>query len=361
MKKKLQVFVSSTYLDLKEERQAAVQAILEEGHIPAGMELFTAGDKSQWEVIRKWIQESDIVLFIIGVRCGAIHPETEKSYVQMEYEFSVEESKPHFALFLTKQAMTEKVEKDAKVMGIEPDEHPWIEKDKSDKFREFRATLKHNLIKEVSNIDELKHHVGLSIRNLINTHDLSGWVSGKDIQDVTALNSDIIRLEQENSDLKTQLEALNTDQLKDQSSSESEGEFTQIVKFLISCTVDTEVFSPYGPGKHRPIEKYTLLELFKRYSDHLTNGLTAFGDEADKFIVNTVCPKLFVRDLVHQYTTNVGVGYRLSQKGLELVRYLQDEEIKEKERAKELPTKPSKPFNGLQSGLSRYQGIKNLE
>ncbi len=42
MDKKLQVFVSSTYRDLIDERQAAVQAILDAGHIPAGMELFKA-------------------------------------------------------------------------------------------------------------------------------------------------------------------------------------------------------------------------------------------------------------------------------------------------------------------------------
>ncbi len=54
-KKKLQVFVSSTYEDLKEERQAAVEAILNAGHIPAGMELFAAGDESQMAVIRRWI------------------------------------------------------------------------------------------------------------------------------------------------------------------------------------------------------------------------------------------------------------------------------------------------------------------
>jgi len=44
--KKLQVFVSSTYRDLKPERQAAVEAILKAGHIPAGMELFSAGSES---------------------------------------------------------------------------------------------------------------------------------------------------------------------------------------------------------------------------------------------------------------------------------------------------------------------------
>lgn len=50
--RKLQVFVSSTFIDLQEERQAAVQAILKVGHIPAGMELFKAGDEEQWEIIK---------------------------------------------------------------------------------------------------------------------------------------------------------------------------------------------------------------------------------------------------------------------------------------------------------------------
>ena len=56
MDKKLQVFVSSTYTDLILERQAAVEAILTAGHIPAGMELFAAGDESQMEVIQRWIK-----------------------------------------------------------------------------------------------------------------------------------------------------------------------------------------------------------------------------------------------------------------------------------------------------------------
>lgn len=53
IRKRLQVFVSSTYRDLIFERQAAVEAILTAGHIPAGMELFTSGDESQMEVIKQ--------------------------------------------------------------------------------------------------------------------------------------------------------------------------------------------------------------------------------------------------------------------------------------------------------------------
>ena len=51
MDKKLQVFVSSTYTDLIEEHQAAVEAFLDAGHIPAGMELFKAGNESQLKTI----------------------------------------------------------------------------------------------------------------------------------------------------------------------------------------------------------------------------------------------------------------------------------------------------------------------
>ena len=76
MKKiKLQVFVSSTYTDLIEERQIAVEAILDAGHIPAGMELFRAG-KSQMKTIHKWIDNSDAYMLILGGRYGSIEKET---------------------------------------------------------------------------------------------------------------------------------------------------------------------------------------------------------------------------------------------------------------------------------------------
>jgi len=37
--------VSSTYIDLKEERDVVIKSILETGHIPVGMEMFSAGNE----------------------------------------------------------------------------------------------------------------------------------------------------------------------------------------------------------------------------------------------------------------------------------------------------------------------------
>jgi hypothetical protein len=51
--KKYQIFVSSTYEDLKEERDQAIKAILEMGHIPLGMEMFSAADEEQWQLIAR--------------------------------------------------------------------------------------------------------------------------------------------------------------------------------------------------------------------------------------------------------------------------------------------------------------------
>jgi hypothetical protein len=52
MTKKFQVFVSSTYEDLIEERKEVTQGILEVGCIPSGMELFPASTKQAWDIIK---------------------------------------------------------------------------------------------------------------------------------------------------------------------------------------------------------------------------------------------------------------------------------------------------------------------
>jgi hypothetical protein len=100
MKRKLQIFVSSTYQDLHSERQAAVDAILRAGHIPAGMELFAAGDTSQLETIFRWIDESDIYMLILGSRYGSVDEASGKSYTQIEYEYAITAGKRFFAVVL---------------------------------------------------------------------------------------------------------------------------------------------------------------------------------------------------------------------------------------------------------------------
>ena len=87
MNKKYQVFISSTFTDLKDERKEITRVLLEMDCIPTGMEMFQASDDNQWQVIKRVISLCDYYLVIIAGRYGSVHPKTKKSYTQMEYEY----------------------------------------------------------------------------------------------------------------------------------------------------------------------------------------------------------------------------------------------------------------------------------
>jgi hypothetical protein len=66
MDKRYQVFVSSTFVDLQNERQKVIHALLEQDCFPSGMELFPAANDDQWTLIKKVINECDYYLVIIA-------------------------------------------------------------------------------------------------------------------------------------------------------------------------------------------------------------------------------------------------------------------------------------------------------
>lgn len=90
--KKYQIFVSSTFRDLVDERQDAIRNILDLNHIPAGMELFPATDVEQLDYIKKVIDECDYYLLIIGGRYGSMDARGI-SYTEREYDYAVETKK----------------------------------------------------------------------------------------------------------------------------------------------------------------------------------------------------------------------------------------------------------------------------
>ncbi|MFC6592421.1 DUF4062 domain-containing protein [Deinococcus lacus] len=88
MEKRYTVFISSTYEDLKEERDAVTKAVMKIGHIPLGMEAFGAADASQWEIITDTIDKADYYVLIIGGRYGSIDAETGMSYTEKEFRYA---------------------------------------------------------------------------------------------------------------------------------------------------------------------------------------------------------------------------------------------------------------------------------
>ena len=93
MEKRYQVFISSTFRDLVEERQAVLRAILELDQMPAGMELFPASDETAWQLIRDVIDASDYYLVLVGGRYGSLD-QTGIGYTEKEYDYAVDSDRP---------------------------------------------------------------------------------------------------------------------------------------------------------------------------------------------------------------------------------------------------------------------------
>lgn len=166
MNKRFQVFVSSTYEDLRSERQAAVEAILKAGHIPAGMELFTAGDLSQMKVIQKWIDESDIFMLILGARYGSIEPTSGKSYVELELEYAIETNTPFFSVVLTDEGREAKVKEHGTII---------LESKNEKAYRDFRKRITSYLCAFYSTPMEVKLAIFETLPQIVNDRELIGW------------------------------------------------------------------------------------------------------------------------------------------------------------------------------------------
>jgi hypothetical protein len=92
MQKKYQVFISSTFKDLIEERQDTLKSVLDMGHIPSGMEIFPAADVEQFEYIKKIIDECDYYVLIVAARYGSLDA-AGVSYTEKEYHYAVSQKK----------------------------------------------------------------------------------------------------------------------------------------------------------------------------------------------------------------------------------------------------------------------------
>ncbi|MED2615405.1 hypothetical protein COF41_29865 [Bacillus toyonensis] len=311
MQKKLQVFISSTFTDLEEERQTAVQAVLNAGHIPAGMELFKAADISQKETIKKWIEESDVYMLILGGRYGSIDEETGKSYTHWEYDYAKQLGKPRFAIVIHEKALEQKVMK----LGFNV-----TERDNPVKYQEFRVVVLDKISKFYSDLKDIKIAVLESLKEYEKDKKLTGWVSGAEIKDVSSLMKDNYNLLKENTKLQKQLQQL---QIKINKENEIDGMSFEEVK---SC-LEQKMIRPDEYGiTHEKMkgERFSIYELFTLTSNFFASGITnqAGNDEIETFLYRRVAPVLMQFSLVEKVKL-AGVKYQriqTSKVGLKFLR-----------------------------------------
>lgn len=295
MKRRLQIFVSSTYTDLLPERQAAVSAILKAGHIPAGMELFTAGDRSQMETIKQWIDESDVYMLILGGRYGSVEKTSGMSYTELEFDYAVQQSKPLFAVVITESALEAKVKAGGTV---------YMERENPKELELFRQKVLSNISSFFDDPKDIKLCVHESLADFAATRDLKGWVSADEVIDTKPLFDEIRKLAEENRQLK---ESLAEQEKRASSQTTKANESFQELRKVLSA-IDVKIPASLANGKETKID---LLNLFYGNKDTFINGVTnaAGTSEDETFFFYNVCPKL----QVHGLTVNekvAGARYR---------------------------------------------------
>jgi hypothetical protein len=286
-KKKYQVFISSTYIDLKSERQAAVEAILSGGHISAGMELFAAGDETQAAVIRRWIDESDIFMLILGGRYGTIDPQTKKSYIEAEYDYAIEKDKPYFSLVISEKAL----EKKKKELGVKRvgDEQ---------EYEQFRKKVLSKISKFYEDEKDIKICIFQSINEITTKYDLMGWVRGDEILDY----QNILK---ENAELRKNIAQIDEKVRKYERSTIKEhfGEYTY--SELKKVLMDTPITIPKDTFGINKDTQTSLLKVFTVCETNFNVGVdNSEGSDADEiFLFYNVAPKLQSLGLVEKPKT----------------------------------------------------------
>ena len=190
MDKRYQVFVSSTFVDLEEERQKVLQTLMEMDCIPAGMELFPAADEEQWEFIQKVIDDCDYYLLIIGGKYGSV-ADDGLSYTEKEFDYAVNKGIKVIAL-----------------IHEQPDSLPRdkteVDQAKYEKLQAFIAKVSNKrLVRFWTESQQLPGEVALSLTKTIKMYPATGWVRANSTASPELL-SDINELRKQNEILKKQ-------------------------------------------------------------------------------------------------------------------------------------------------------------
>lgn len=193
MEKRYQVFVSSTYEDLQEERREVMQALLALDCIPTGMELFPAADDDSWTLIKRFIEGCDYYIVVVGGRYGSTGPDG-RGYTEMEYDFAAQAQIPTLGFLHGKPGLIPVVKSEPNDTG----------RAALQKFRKKIEDAKH--AKYWTSAEQLAGRVALSMPLLMKSRPRVGWVRGDSVPDESAAQ-EMLKLKRKIEDLERQIDS----------------------------------------------------------------------------------------------------------------------------------------------------------
>lgn len=151
------------------EREVVFQALLKNGNIVGGMEFFTGENIEKFEVIKNDIDDSDIFILILGGRYGTICKETNKSFIQMEYEYANNMDIPIGVLQISDKLLMKKKQQAYS-------EGKTFYNEGSEKYDEFARKVSAKMVSYYSNDNDLNINLLTTISTVCKNNKLKGWI-----------------------------------------------------------------------------------------------------------------------------------------------------------------------------------------
>lgn len=240
MAAKYQVFVSSTYRDLHDERDLVIKAIMEMGHIPVGMEMFSAADEEQWNIIKKHIDQSDYYVVIVA-HCYGTCDASGLSYTEREYDYALSKNVPTLGFVLDDVVSWPKDKSDSEKVLVK-------------RLKAFKEKVKLKPVSFWKNGEDLYGRCSIALMKAFNAYPREGWVRSSQVQDAAAAK-EIVRLSSENAGLRERLQAYES----------SAGESAAIAKAIATLRSNRRILDYWKKGgvDWQPGKEVALYQIFE--------------------------------------------------------------------------------------------------
>ncbi len=121
------------------------------------------------EVIKHWIDQSDVYLLILGGRYGSIDQETGKSYTHLEYEYALEKEIPIFSCVLR--------DPDKRAMN-KGDINKYLERDNFTKYQDFKKLVTSKMVRFWETSKDIEKSIILTLKDFERCEKIIGWMRG---------------------------------------------------------------------------------------------------------------------------------------------------------------------------------------
>jgi len=298
--KRYQVFISSTFVDLEDERKEVMEAIINLKCFPAGMEMFPASDTEQFDYIKSIIDESDYYVIIVAGKYGSV-ADDGISYTEKEFDYAKDKGIPILAF----------VKKDIETIPGNKIETDGDGKKKLDLFR--KKILTGRVAKFWDTADELKYKIHNSLSNEFKIHPRPGWIRG-DKENSEELLMQLNELRIENEQLKEEnkiRKATNQDSDDKDIMENLEKEFRVLYmensmdKFYRSVDVNClEIIKSIGPKMINDIDReefkeYLLLKIIVRKTEKSVRSIE--GWDVNDNSIDEIFMKLSALKVIEDY------------------------------------------------------------